>query len=213
MPRKSEKRRPGKSSSKQPNDIQRTTIVLIVIVWITVGACVKVPGLWRLFALLAGVLVLTPIAILLRKQIRRKAISGEIGKYLQGALEAMDSTAKWYTDENEANRELVSCLKAKGIPDVTYQYKLRDGETADAKVGNILIEGKLSPNTGEVDRLLGQLTRYTQHGHKVNVVIYGRLDQYARSRIEKEIQSRYPNRVFLTYLDNPKRQRAPDLVI
>jgi len=121
----------------------------------------------------------------------------------------MDSTAKWYNNEEEANRELVTCLKAQGISDVRYQYRLDNGRTADAKVGNVLIEGKLSPDTSEVDRLLGQLSDYTQYSNKVNVVIYGRLDKDARRRIENEIHLRYTGRVFLTCLNNPKRQRAP----
>lgn len=69
-------------------------------------------------------------------------------------------------------------------------------------------EGKLSPDTAEVDRLIGQLSSYTQYANKLNVVIYGKLGKDARIRIENEIQSRYLNRVFLTYLNNPRRIRA-----
>jgi hypothetical protein len=39
------------------------------------------------------------------------------------------------------------------------------------------------------------------------VVIYGRLDQHARERIENEIEQRYLQKVFLSYLDNPRRHR------
>lgn len=209
MPRRYyRKRRSRKPSSKQPNIVLRTVVFLIVVIWIIVGAAVQVPGLWRWLVLVAGILVLTPIILLLRRQIRRRALTSEIGQHLRSALEAMDSTARWYTDEQEANKELVACLKAKGISDVRYQCRLPDGETADARVGNILIEGKLSPGVGEVDRLMGQLTRYTQYGHRVNIVIYGPLDKHARNRIEREIQSRYPKRVFLTYLPHPKRRRV-----
>jgi hypothetical protein len=203
-------RRPiEKSSLKQQKQFQHAFVGLIVLIWIIIGACLTVPGLWRLVVLVAGLFMLIPIIILLRRQRKLKAMTSEIGKQLQRALETMDTTARWYNTEEEANRELVTCLKAQGICDVTYQYRLPDHQTADAKVGNILVEGKLSPNdTREVDRLLGQLTRYTQYGHKVNVVIYGPIHKYARARIENEIQSRYLNRVFLTYLNNPRRQRA-----
>ncbi len=89
----------------------------------------------------------------------------------------------------------------------TYGYKLPNGRTADAKVGNVLIEGKLSPDTAEVDRLIGQLSDYTQYANKLNVVIYGQFDREAKRRIENEIQSRYLGKVFLTYLNNPRRLR------
>jgi hypothetical protein len=142
---------------------------------------------------------------------RRERLRSEIDKYLRDALGIMDSVDKWYRDEGEANKELVLYLKSLGI-DATYGHRLPNGRTADAIVGDILIEGKLSPNTEGVDRLLGQLSDYTQYGNQVNVVIYGRLEEDARRRIETEIHLRYADKVFLTYLDNPKRQRAPSVI-
>lgn len=165
-----------------------------------------------------AVVVLGLIYWLFRKRQKRIAMENEriameiamesgIDEYLREALETMDSTAKWYNNEEEANKELVTCLKAQGV-EAEYQYRLPNGRTVDAKVYGFLIEGKLSPDTAEVDRLLGQLSDYTQYGNKVNVVIYGQLGKNARRRIENEIRLRYDKKVFLTYLDNPKRQRS-----
>jgi hypothetical protein len=124
------------------------------------------------------------------------------------ALKIMDNTAKWYRDENEANRELVTCLRTMNI-DAEYQFRLSNGRIADARVKNILVEGKLSPNTtSEVDGLFGQLIEYTNAGYRVNVVIYGKLEKLSRDRIENEIKARYKGKVFLTYLDNPRRLRV-----
>jgi hypothetical protein len=138
----------------------------------------------------------------------RELITSEIDKYLHKALQIMDTTAKWYNNEDEANRELVSVLKAQNI-DADYLHRLSNGRTADAKVGNVLIEGKLSPDTSEIDRLIGQISDYVQYsnGNKINIVIYGALTLYAKNRIEREIQLRYIGQVFLSYLDNPQRLR------
>jgi hypothetical protein len=143
-----------------------------------------------------------------RERQNRELITSEIDKYLHNALQIMDTTAKWYNNEDEANRELVSVLKAQNI-DAVYLHRLSNGRTADAKVGNVLIEGKLSPDTSEIDRLIGQISDYVQYsnGNKINIVIYGELTQDAKNRIEREIQSRYIGQVFLSYLDNPQRLR------
>jgi len=133
--------------------------------------------------------------------------NGEISHYIRNALLAMDSTHKWYADENEANRELVTSLKSQGL-EAEYQPRLAGGSTADAKVGKIVIEGKLSPHKADIDRLLGQLIEYTKYNDKVCIVIYGKLHEYTKSRITEEIEQRYLiNRVFLSYLKNPNRDR------
>jgi hypothetical protein len=155
-----------------------------------------------------GIIAIAGIIRLLRYRKRTPPI--EISRSLDKALRIMDSTSKWYYDENAANQELVSTLKALNIYAV-YPYTLPNGRTADAKVGNVLIEGKLSPNTAEVDRLIGQLSDYTQYANKLNVVIYGKLDNQAKRRIDNEIQSRYFGKVSLTYLNNPKRLRSEQL--
>jgi membrane protein implicated in regulation of membrane protease activity len=147
------------------------------------------------------------IAMEIAMEKERIAITSELDKHLRKALETMDTTAKWYNDEDEANRELVTCLKAQGV-EAQYQYRLPNGRTADAKVYDFLIEGKLSPDTAEVDRLIGQLSQYSEYPYKINVVIYGELSKDAKRRIENEIHLRYDKKVFLTCLDNPKRQRA-----
>jgi membrane protein implicated in regulation of membrane protease activity len=139
---------------------------------------------------------------------KRALITSKIDKHLHKALEIMDSTHNWYNDEDEANKELVSVLKAQNI-EATYLYRLSNGRTADAKVGNVLIEGKLSPDTAEVDRLIGQISHYVQYseGNKVNIVIYGKLTEEARERIEGEILQRYVGKVFLSCLENAQRLR------
>jgi Ca2+/Na+ antiporter len=138
----------------------------------------------------------------------RELITSEIDKYLHKALQIMDTTSKWYNNEDEANRELVSVLKAQNI-DAVYLHRLSNGRTADARVGNVLIEGKLSPDTSEIDRLIGQISDYVQYsnGNKINIVIYGELTQDAKNRIGREIKLRYAGQVFLSYLDNPQRLR------
>jgi ABC-type multidrug transport system fused ATPase/permease subunit len=142
----------------------------------------------------------------IKRRRRQRRTTSEIDKHLKEALEHMDTTDKWYRDEKEANKELVSCLKALHVG-AEYQYHLPNGRIADARVGNVLIEGKLSPDTAEVDRLIGQLGAYCRYG-KVNVVIFGHLSKEARSRIEDEIYERYRDRAFLTYLSKPRRHRA-----
>ena len=143
-----------------------------------------------------------------KRQRKRALITSEIDKHLHRALEIMDSTDKWYNDETAANKELVSVLKAIGI-EAVYPYRLSSGRTADAKVGNVLIEGKLSPDMAEVDRLIGQISHYVQYSerNKINIVIYGKLTEEARERIKREILQRHVGKVFLSCLDNAQRLR------
>lgn len=154
-----------------------------------------------------AIIVIGTVWFKYRQYQKRKLLSSDIGVYLKRALSAMDSTARWYTDENEANRELVTSLKLQGFNDAIYQYRLNNGRTADAKIGNMLIEGKLSPTIDEVDRLLGQLTDYTRYSYLTTIVIYGALSSKARERIIHEIKSRYLGKVFLSYLNQPTRLR------
>jgi len=161
---------------------------------------------WYIAGVIAAMLSVGLIIRLLRNRIRRRYTSSGIEEGLRTALQIMDTTSNWYLDENAANQELISCLRSQNI-DAVYGYKLENGRIADGRVGDILIEGKLSPQTQEIDRLLGQLGDYTLYG-KVNVVIYGHLSDNARKRILREIHKRYFDRAFLTYLNNPKRQRA-----
>ncbi len=147
-------RRPiEKHSLKQQKAFKRAFVGIVLVIGMVIGMCLAVPAM-RSFFIFLGILFFVPlIIILIRKRQKRQAITSDIDNQLRRALETMDSTAKWYNSEEEANRELVTCLKAQGITDVRYQYRLGNGRTADAKVGNVLIEGKLSPDTAEVDRL------------------------------------------------------------
>jgi len=206
-------RRPiEKHSLKQQKAFKRNFVGIILIAGlIALGAYFGSPAIIIPFSFIGLIIILILSLKYLRRRHERQLITSDIDKHLHRALEVMDTTARWYNNEDEANRELVSCLKSQNI-DATYQYILPSGRTADAKVGNVLIEGKLSPDTAGIDRLLGQLNDYTQYGDKVNVVIYGQLDKEARRRIENEIHLRYTGRVFLAYLNNPRRQRAPSAI-
>lgn len=176
---------------------------------------------WQIAGVFAGIILLSFIVFLFRKRIitlpyfsgSSKSvdyISLDIGNHIEKALGIMDTTAKYYNDENEANRELVSTLKAMNV-NATYQYPLPNGRIADAKVSDLLVEGKLSPNITDVDGLLGQIIDYTQYGDKLYIVIYGKLDNNSKRRIENEIHLRYPQRVFLATLPNPRRLRVDNL--
>ncbi|MGD0781180.1 MAG: hypothetical protein ABR954_10460 [Dehalococcoidales bacterium] len=124
--------------------------------------------------------------------------------YINEALEMMDSTSKWYNNEEEANKELILLLKSQGL-DAIYPFELDDRTSADGKVGNFLIEGKLEPNKSEIDRLIGQLENYSRYPYEVIVVIYGAIAKEQLVRINEHIYKHYRNRVFLSYLDYPHR--------
>jgi hypothetical protein len=139
--------------------------------------------------------------------VSKKDPSLDVYNKLHEALEIMDKTANYYNDENEANRALVSILKAQNIS-AFYQYRLLNGRIADAKVMDVLVEGKLSPNTAEVDGLIGTFEDYTRYRHKLFIVIYGKLSDDAKRRIDNEIHCRYLNRIYLVVLPNPRRLRV-----
>ncbi len=156
---------------------------------------------------IVGMLLLALAIKYIRKRIRGKYTESDVTRSLERALRKMDSTSKWYRDEDAANAELVTSLRTLDI-DAAYGYKLPNGRIVDARVGNELVEGKLSPDTSETDRLIGQLAEYTRYGDKLHIVIYGRLDSDSRRRIEREISNRYLGKVFLVSLPNPRRLRA-----
>lgn len=156
----------------------------------------------------AAIVVVLFLVIKILKFIRNRKLIGELHYDLKKALEAMDSTAKTYVDEEAANRELVTTLKVMGRK-ADYQFYLGHGRRADAKVENVLIEGKLAPKGEEVDRLIGQLQAYSQYPqYKTYVVFYGSTRKNYIKRIEDEILNRYQSKIFLTYLKNPRRLRA-----
>jgi len=144
----------------------------------------------------------------IKRSLRSRRVTGELQNYLLKALKAMDSTARTYTNEEEANKELVAALKVQGL-NVEYQFPLGQGyRFADAKVENALVEGKLAPTQDEVDRLIGQIQGYSEYPYQLYVVIYGFLNKYAIGRISELIEKNYQGKVFLTYLPNPQRRRA-----
>jgi len=186
-------------------------LAIMALLAIPLYFIIEILALFWIVIIFIAVIVLGVFTYLwFRKYKKKKLITSEINDHLLKALKTMDTTYKWYNKEEEANRELVSCLKSQGV-EAIYQYRLPNGRTADAKVGNVLIEGKLSPDTGEVDRLIGQLSDYIKFG-KVSIVIYGALSKEAKRRIESEIlQPRYLNKISLTYLSKSTRQRAISL--
>ena len=179
-------------------------IIAVIVLWLLIYL---IQNYGVLIGIIVAIILAFAIFWLIRRFLRRRRLKSELGGILKKALQAMDDTAKTYADEEEANKELVSILKMQGH-DATYQFRLSDGRTADAKVGNFLLEGKLAPKVDEVDRLIGQLQAYAKHPYYINIVIYGYLSKPALKRIEDEVHERYPKKVFLTYLENPKRRRA-----
>ena len=204
MPRK----RQRYSRKKEEGQI----ILLIIGAFIVVAILTAIKDYLPTIGLIIAIIVIIVIAFLIYRRIkqslRNKKVTGELQSYLLKALEAMDSTARIYTNEEEANKELVATLKVQGL-DVQYQFPLGQGyRYADAKVGNAIIEGKLAPTQDEVDRLLGQIQGYSEYPYQLYVVIYGFLNKYAIERISQVIRKNYPEKVFLTYLSNPRRRRA-----
>ena len=187
-------------------------ILFIIGAFIVVAILTAIKDYLPTIGLIIAIIAIIVIAFLIYRRIKRsllnKKVTGELQSYLLKALEAMDSTARIYTDEEEANKELVATLKVQGL-DVQYQFPLGQGyRYADAKVGNAIIEGKLAPTQDEVDRLLGQIQGYSEYPYQLYVVIYGFLNKYAIERISQVIRKNYPEKVFLTYLSNPRRRRA-----
>jgi hypothetical protein len=138
---------------------------------------------------------------------RQESLKNDLDFHIGRALEIIDKSAIWYRDENSANLELVTSLRTMGY-DAEYQPRLRNGAIADIRVGDTLIEGKLSPNKAEIDRLLGQLTEYVKVSNKIHIIIYGTLSKYALYRILDEIR-KYQIKIVLTALPRPHRDRHP----
>jgi len=196
--------------SRKKEEVQ--IILFIIGAFIVVAILTAIKDYLPTIGLIIAIIAIIVIAFLIYRRIKRsllnKKVTGELQSYLLKALEAMDSTARIYTNEEEANKELVATLKVQGL-DVQYQFPLGQGyRYADAKVGNAIIEGKLAPTQDEVDRLLGQIQGYSEYPYQLYEVIYGFLNKYAIERISQVIRKNYPEKVFLTYLSNPRRRRA-----
>ena len=125
---------------------------------------------------------------------------------LHKVLQAMDSTHKWYTNEDEANRELTTSLLVLGY-DAIYHYPLDYNRIADVFALNSIIEGKLKPNKADIDRLIGQTLSYLRTDFDIYIIIYGKIQNQELVRVQQLINE-HPNRISLVYLDNPNRDRT-----
>lgn len=118
----------------------------------------------------------------------------------------MDKTNGFYNEEDEANRELTSCLNLLGH-DAKYHYRLDNKRTADIMVDNCIIEGKLDPELSEADRLIGQLASYLTLNYHVYIVLYGHVHHDLAERLQKQVIAPNSHRVKLVYLNNAQRLR------
>lgn len=128
-----------------------------------------------------------------------------ISQHIQQALLQMDRTCKFYGEEDEANRELCTCLNLLGH-NATYHSNINN-RIVDIYVDNVIIEGKLDPKQSDIDRLIGQISDYVTFGKPIYIVIYGQVTRSLVDRIRQQIILRYSS-VYLLYLDNPNRVKA-----
>lgn len=171
-----------------------TIIIALKYIGMVIGSGGAIYGFYRLYKWLI-------------ERLKTRKLAGKLSIHIQGALAIMDSVGGNYHSEEDANKELVGHLKAKGLR-VTRLPRLPNGRYADAKVGNdALIEAKLDlVSKDETDRLIGQLQSYSQYPYKVYVVIYGVLDSGCHRRLREEILARYPEKVFMNWLKAPRRK-------
>lgn len=122
-------------------------------------------------------------------------------------LSTIDNTHTVYIDEDEANRELTSCLNAVGRT-ALYHKPLDSGRTPDIFIDNhAIIEGKLEPNQSEIDRLIGQVKDYVSTTYRIFIVLYGIVSQQVLDRINQQIIAEYPSQVSLVYIRDAHRIR------
>lgn len=117
----------------------------------------------------------------------------------------MDTTHSIYYNENEANRELTTCLKLQGH-NAVYNYRLNN-RPIDIFVDNSIIEGKLEPQNSEIDRLIGQTTDFLTTPCHIYIILYGTTRIETINRIKSQIINVHSDRVNLLYLQNPQRCR------
>jgi len=143
----------------------------------------------------------------LKAEADAKKNSSIVQHAIMNALVSMDNTYKWYDNEDNANRELISTLHALGFGDAVYHQLLNNGRTADGFVSNSIIEGKLDLSRSDnIDRLLGQIDDYLVSSYDIHIVLYGLVEPNALNRIKSKVNF-YPNRLFLSYLKKPQRTR------
>lgn len=124
---------------------------------------------------------------------------------LHRCLAQMDKTNDFYRDEDEANRELTSCLNLLGH-NAQYHYPLGNRRVVDIFVDNVIIEGKLDLSQSEADRLVGQISDYLNLPYHIYIVLYGKINQSERDRVSMLIKQ-YPSKIDVVYLMNAKRAR------
>lgn len=127
------------------------------------------------------------------------------------ALQHMNDTCSTYNNEDEANRELTTCLNLLGH-NAHYKFPLNDNRITDIFVDNSIIEGKLDPQWQDIDRLIGQVADYIETPYDIYIIIYGYASPEIIERIQKQIVARFPTRVSMIYLATPKRIRARELM-
>jgi hypothetical protein len=156
---------------------------------------------------------------IMRDRMATESAKTGIDRTITEALEKMDSTATTYDSERAANKELATTLKAlKGNWVVETEPKIAHGGTADIRVGNVIIEGKLElTDQNEANRLVGQIHRYcTDTSYEVYVVVYGRVSHALEDQVRRVIRDTYgPKRVRLISLPHPHRavtQAACDVI-
>ena len=131
-----------------------------------------------------------------------KSLLGDIYK----SLGQMNTTGNFFTDENEANRELCTCLKLLGH-DAIYDFR-NLGRPIDIFADNSIIEGKLEPNNVGIDRLIGQISDFLTYNCHIYIVCYGATEQRTLDRIKTQIVDLHPHRINLVYLFNSQRSRG-----
>jgi len=139
--------------------------------------------------------------ILQALQYEKQMLNGHIIKVLC----QMDRTCGFYNDEDEANRELTTGLSLLGY-NAQYHYNVTDRRTVDIFVDDTIIEGKLDPNTSDVDRLIGQITDYMNLPHRIFIVLYGQVSGQVLERI-RNFASLHSDKVQLVYLSEANRMR------
>jgi hypothetical protein len=130
-----------------------------------------------------------------------------LNEALLQALATIDGTHSTYTNEDEANRELTSCLNAMGHSAV-YHQMLNNGRTTDILLDGIaIIEGKLDPSQADIDRLIGQMQDYISTSYPIYIVIYGNISNGLLNRINEQLISKHPDQISLVRLNNSNRSR------
>lgn len=123
------------------------------------------------------------------------------------SLRAMDETTTTYINEDEANRELATCLTLLG-QNAKYHYSLDNNRILDIVVDDkIIIEGKLDPTQADIDRLVGQIEDYLQYKVEIVIVVYGNISDDLVERINGIVRKCSPY-VSLLRIKNPHRSRS-----